>query len=121
MPNAILVIDGEKTIKDKVSLWMDKKLYKLVLTGLFPASSEAKNIEIDRACWLSLFALREEFERMGFSVSIATEKGSVFDLINVVHSIEADILFLPKLKFLTLAIDEFDDFLTQLPCSLILY
>lgn len=121
MRNIILVVNGETKIKDKIYLWFKKESYKIVLMGLLPQSAESKDIKEERSCWQELFALREEFEKAGYSVSIATEKGSVFNLINTVNAIEVDVLFLNKAKFLTLASDEFDDFLEQLPCSLILY
>ncbi len=121
MENALLVVNGEKVIKDKICSWLNKDNYKLVLVGLFATSSDVKSVECDRACWLTLFSLQEEFTKKGYSVSIVTEKGSVFNLISVVQSLNVDVVLLPKSTFLSLAVDEFDDFLTQLPCSLILY
>ncbi|MCX7785777.1 MAG: hypothetical protein N2201_06095 [candidate division WOR-3 bacterium] len=121
MLNVILVVNGEKIVKDKIQPFLNKEQHKIVLTGLFSLSTEAKTIEEERYQWQNLFSLREEFEQNGFSVSIITEKGSVFNLINTVQIISAELLVLPKEKFLTLAQDEFDDFLTQLPCALILY
>jgi hypothetical protein len=121
MLNALLVVNGEKIIKDKIFSWLNKDQYKLILAGLFTSSSEAKNIECDRACWLTLFNLQDEFVKYGYSVAIVTEKGSIFNLVNAVQSFSVDVVFLPKTTFLSLAVDEFDDFLSQLQCPLILY
>ena len=121
MRNAIIVINSELSMKDNIFLWLKNDLYKIILMGILPESTDMKCIKEERSCWQDLFSLREKFEKAGFSVSIATEKGSVFNLINTVQAIEADVLFLPKVKFITLATDEFDDFLTQLSCSLVLY
>lgn len=121
MFNVILVVNNEKIIKDRIYPLLNKEQHKIVLTGLFTHSTETKTIEEERNQWQNLFSLREEFERNGYAVSIITERGSVFNLINTVQTISADILILPKEKFLTLAQDEYEDFLTQLSCALILY
>lgn len=121
MINIIIVINGEKQIINKIRQWFNCEQYKIMLVGLLPSSSELKSIKEERTCWHELFALQEEFKKFKYVVSIATEKGTVFNLINTIQAIDAEVLILPKAKFLTLATDEFEDFLTQLPCSLILY
>lgn len=120
MDNIILVIDSEKTIKDKISKWFTATNYKIVMIGLL-ATSNHKNFQEECNCWHNLFIMQEELQRQGFSVSIGTERGSLFNIISVAETLESDLVIIPKSKFLTLAQDEFDDFLEQLPCPVILY
>lgn len=120
MANIILVINGEKTIKDKLTKWFITTNYKIVLLGLL-ATTNHKNFQEECNCWHNLFVIQEELERQGFSVSIGTERGSLFNIIGIAETLESDLVIVPKSKFLTLAHDEFDDFLEQLPCPIILY
>lgn len=121
MQNVVLVVNGDKILQKRILRLFNKEFYKIVLMGLFPPSTGATKVEAERSQWQDLFSLREELEPLGFAVSIVTEKGSVFNLINTVQMLSADVVILPKEKFLTLAQDEFEDFLTQLPGTLILY
>lgn len=120
MANVILVVNGQKIIKEKIYGWLKEQNYKIVMLGLL-SSTKPKDYQEERTCWRDLFALQEEFETAGFSVSIGTEKGSIFNIIATAQTLETEMLIMPKSKFLMLATDEFEDFLSQLPCSLMLY
>ncbi|MCX8014476.1 MAG: hypothetical protein N2748_00510 [candidate division WOR-3 bacterium] len=120
MGNIILVTNGEKIIVDKLAKWFSRIDYKIVMIGLI-SSQNNKDFQEECNCWHNLFLMQEELEKRGFSVSIGTERGSVFNIIATAETLESDLVIIPKSIFLALAHDEFDDFLEQMPCPIILY
>lgn len=120
MTNLFIIVVDDRTNTAKILNWLQTGQYKIVLIGLLDSSKENK-YQQERSCWHNLFAIQEGFEKAGYSVSIGTEKGSLFNIISTMQSLEADLLIIPKTKFLTLASDEYEDFLEQVSCPIMLY
>ncbi len=121
----IIVIDGETEREWLLSFlggrecvaWRSS-LKAVVLLALL---SQAEGAERERETWHSLFDLRAELERRGFSVSVGMERGSPFNLLNLVQTLETNLLLIPKEKFLMVPAEEIDDFLHHLTCPVLIY
>lgn len=112
----IFVIDAHSSNKNILN-WLVGSQVKVVLMGLIDANKNNKN----QTSWHDLFIWQEDFNKAGHNVSISTEKGSLFNIIGTIQSLQADMLILPKRKFLSLASDEYEDFLEQVLCPVMLY
>lgn len=112
----IIVIDGQTSNK-KILSYLAGSEYKIVLMAMLGSDKDSTH----QTGWHDLFVWQEDFHKAGFNVSISTEKGSLFNVVSTIQSLEADALALPKRKFLSLASDEYEDFLEQVLCPVILY
>ncbi|MEO0102522.1 MAG: hypothetical protein ABIK81_02340 [candidate division WOR-3 bacterium] len=94
---------------------------KIILVGLLPTTKTEEEKEREVKIWHSLFSLMERLIKEGFSVSVSAERGTPFSLLNLMDTLDAQMLLLPKEKFLLLGPLENDDFLNRLSCPLLLY
>lgn len=120
MTKLVIVLVDKQTSRTKIIDWMQAGQYKIVLMSLLDSGKKNKYHE-ERTCWHDLFVGQEEFNKAGFMVSVSTEKGSLFNIISTIQNLEADLLIIPKHKFLSLANDEYEDFLEQVVCPVMLY
>ncbi len=93
---------------------------KIVLVNLLPETSTENSPEEHR-CWHSLFTLAERYKNAGFSVAVATERGTPFHLLEIADRLHPTLLAMPKEKFLLLGPEENDDFLNRLTCPILIY
>ncbi|MEO0072582.1 MAG: hypothetical protein ABIK10_03940 [candidate division WOR-3 bacterium] len=89
---------------------------KIVLAAVL--SDSQKN---HKDCWCELFRAQVRFQELGYKVSVATERGSLFNIIALQDKLQANVLAVPKELFLSLPTDEYSDFLEQIRVPLILY
>ncbi|MBS4015245.1 MAG: hypothetical protein KGZ86_02285 [Candidatus Latescibacteria bacterium] len=120
MTKLIIIVIDEQTSNKKILNWLAGSHYKIVLMGLLGSDKNTEQTH-DRTSWHDLFVWQEDFNKAGFNVSISTEKGSLFNIISTIQSLQTDLLVLPKCKFLSLANDEYEDFLEQVLCPVMLY
>ncbi|GEM_PF-1686547 len=118
METFILVIQDQKEVSKKVCPFLEGKKGRVILMGLISQSSGKVS---ERECWEMLFTLQQEYEKKGFLVSIGLEKSSPFNLLNLVETLSAHLLIMPREKFLGLRPDEYEEFLEKLSCPLFLY
>lgn len=117
MSKIIIIVIDAQTGSKKIINWLLGTDYKIVLMGLLGTDNDKKN----KTSWHDLFLWQEDFNNAGFNVSISTEKGSLFNIIGTLQSLQADMLVIPKRIFLSLAHDEYEDFLEQVLCPVMLY
>jgi hypothetical protein len=120
MAKIIIIVIDEQTKNQKIIDWLGSKHDKIILMGLLGSDKNSEQMH-ERTSWHDLFVWQEDFNNAGYNVSISTEKGSLFNIISTVQSLQADLLILPKRKFLSLASDEYEDFLEQVLCPVMLY
>mgnify|MGYP000184241064 CR=1 FL=1 len=113
MENIVLVIDKANDFYKKFLDYFKKNKKKIILLA-FPKEEEVEEY------WHFLFSLGEELQKAKVSFSIGLEKGSLFSLLNLVETISCEMVILPKSKFLLLG-EEYDDFLKELNCPLLIY
>lgn len=119
METVVWVID-EKGDREEIIKLLKERKTRIVIVGLLPPNQN-EGREIEHTLWHSLFSLTEKLTKEGFSVSVGTERGTPFSLLNLLETLSPFLLILPKEKFLLLGPMENDDFLNQLQCPLLLY
>uniref|UniRef100_A0A7V3ZU70 Uncharacterized protein n=1 Tax=candidate division WOR-3 bacterium TaxID=2052148 RepID=A0A7V3ZU70_UNCW3 len=113
MANIILIIDKKNDFYKRFLDYFKKDKKKLILLA-FPEKEEKGEY------WHFLFSLGEKLQKEKISFSIGLEEGSLFSLLDLVKTISCEIVILPKSKFLLLG-EEYDDFLKELNCPLLIY
>lgn len=111
----VIVIDSTSDFSPLARLFMPAE-DKIVLTAVL---SDTQKNHTD--CWCELFRAQIRFQEWGYKVAVATERGSLFNVIALQDKLQADILAVPKELFLSLPTDEYSDFLEQIKAPVILY
>lgn len=120
MKRIVFLIDEENRGEKILPLLQGEKP-KIILVGLLPTTKGEEEKEREVKIWHSLFSLMERLIKEGFSVSVSAERGTPFSLLSLLENFDAQLLLLPKEKFLLLGPLENDDFLNRLNCPLLLY
>lgn len=114
MGNIILVIDKKEDIYLKILNYLKEQNKKIILLG-FP-----ENIEEEREHWHFLFSVCEKLECEKIPFSMGMERGSLFNILELAKAVSAELIILPKNKFLLLG-EEYEDFLKELEIPLLIY
>jgi len=113
MANIILVIDKENDFYKRFIEYFKKDKKKMILLA-FPKEEEIKEY------WHFLFSLGEELQKANIPFSLSLERGSLFSLLDLAKTIACEMVILPKSKFLLLG-EEYENFLKELNCPLLIY
>ncbi|MEO0119482.1 MAG: hypothetical protein ABIK60_02935 [candidate division WOR-3 bacterium] len=114
MGNVILVVDKKEDIYSKILNYLKESKKKIILLG-FP-----ENQTEEREHWHFLFSLCEKLECEKVPFSVGMEKGSLFNILELAKTISAELIILPKSKFLLLG-EEYEDFLKELEIPILIY
>ncbi len=114
MENIIFVIDKEKNFYLKILNYLKENKKKVILLG-FPKKGEE-----EREYWHLLFSLCEKLECEKIPFSFGMEKGSLFNILELAKAVSAELIILPKSKFLLLG-EEYEDFLKELEIPILIY
>lgn len=114
MDNIILVIDKKEKVPSRILDYFKENKKRVILLG-FPEKGEE-----EREYWHFMFSLCERLECEKVPFSLGMERGSLFNILELIKTVSAEILILPKSKFLMLG-EEYEEFLKELEIPILIY
>lgn len=114
MGNVVFVIDKNKDFYLKILNYLKENKKKIILLGFLKKGEE------EREAWHFLFSLCEKLECEKIPFSVGMEKGSLFNILELAKAVAAELIILPKSKFLLLG-EEYEDFLKELEIPILIY
>ncbi|MCS7250111.1 MAG: hypothetical protein N2323_04795 [candidate division WOR-3 bacterium] len=114
MNNVIFVINKKEDIYLGILNYLKENKKKIILLG-FPEKGEE-----EREYWHFLFSICEKLECEKIPFSVGMERGSLFNILELARAISAELIILPKSKFLLLG-EEYEDFLKELEIPILIY
>lgn len=114
MDNVIFIIDKKEKINLGILNYLKENKKKIILLG-FPEKGEE-----EREYWHFLFSICEKLECERIPFSVGMEKSSLFNILELAKTVSAELIILPKNKFLLLG-EEYEEFLKELEIPILIY